>query len=101
MAKTCNFGNYLDTTICDQSACGHRDKKCQQELLGIQEVTADIGLQKVAAADVASKETEGIREVTSGASFSMQLQECSVICAKKYAICLKHIKQRKDKPDKF
>ena len=45
LAKTCNFGNYFDTTIRDQFVCGLRDKKCQQELLGISELTADIALQ--------------------------------------------------------
>ena len=59
----CNFGNYLDITIGDQFVCGLRDKKCQQELLGISELTATIGLQKVAAVEVVSKETEGIGEV--------------------------------------
>ena len=37
LAKMCNFGNYLDTAICDQFVCGLRDKQCQQELLGIPE----------------------------------------------------------------
>ena len=55
LAKTCNFGNYLDTVIHDQFVCGLRDKKCQQEFLDIWELTADIALQKVAAAEVVSR----------------------------------------------
>ena len=34
--------------------------KCQQELLGIPELTVDITLQKAAVAKVVSKETEEI-----------------------------------------
>ena len=30
LAKTHNFGNYLDTPICDQFVSGLWDKKCQQ-----------------------------------------------------------------------
>ena len=55
----CNFGNYLDTAICDRFYRVLSDKKCQQVLLGILELTADIALQKAAAAALVSKETEG------------------------------------------
>ena len=75
LAITCNFGNYLDTAIHNQFVCGLRDKKCQQELLGILELTADIALQKVAAAEVVSKETEEIREATSGATLSSDVHK--------------------------
>ena len=34
--------------------------KCQQELLGIPELTVDIALQKAAAIEVVSKQTEEI-----------------------------------------
>ena len=33
LAKTCNFGEYLESAIRDQFVCGLRDTKCQQELL--------------------------------------------------------------------
>ena len=33
LAKTCNFGGYLETAIRDQFGCGLRDLKCQKELL--------------------------------------------------------------------
>ena len=75
LAKTCNFGNYLDTAIHDQFVCGLKDKKCQQELLGIPELTANIALQNAAAAEVVSKETEGIREATSGATSSSDVHK--------------------------
>ena len=75
MAKTCNFGNHLDTAIRNQFVCRLRDKKCQQELLGILELTADIALQKAAAAEVVYKETEGIREATAGATSSSDVHK--------------------------
>ena len=39
LAKWCNFGMYLTTTLRDQFVCGLKDSKCQQELLSISELT--------------------------------------------------------------
>ena len=64
LAKTCNFGQYLETALCDQFVCGLRDEKCQQELLSIQDLTAAVALQKATAADAVSKETQAMRETT-------------------------------------
>jgi len=46
LAKTCNFGQYLETALQDQFVCGPHDEKCQRELLSVQELTADVALQK-------------------------------------------------------
>ncbi|XP_065892767.1 uncharacterized protein [Dysidea avara] len=62
LAKTCNFKQYLELAICDQFVCGLRDSKCQKELLCVAEFTADLTLQRVKAAKVVRKETEGMQE---------------------------------------
>ena len=51
LAKTCNFGQNLETALHDQFVCGLCDKKCQRELLRVQELTADVALQKATAAE--------------------------------------------------
>jgi len=68
LVKTCNFGQYLDAAIRDQFLCGLRDKKCQQELLGIPDLTVVIALQKATAAEVVSRETARMQEATSEAN---------------------------------
>ena len=50
--KMCNFGQYLDAAIRDHFVCGLHDKKYQQELLGIPDLTVVIALQKATAAEV-------------------------------------------------
>ena len=40
LAKTCNFGVYLDTALRDQFVCGLKEPQIQRELLGIQDLTA-------------------------------------------------------------
>lgn len=62
----CKFGQYLDTAIQNQFVCGLNDKKCQQELLGIPELTVYIAQQRAAAAEVVFRETEGMRETIPG-----------------------------------
>ena len=57
LAKTCNFGNYLESVIRDQFVCGLRDTKTQQELLSIPDLTAQIALCKAHAAETVYKET--------------------------------------------
>ena len=61
LAKTCNFGGYLETAIRDQFVCGLYDSKCQKELLCQTDLTAEGALQKTRAAEVVCKETEGMQ----------------------------------------
>ena len=75
LAKTCNFGQYLDTAIRDQFVCGLRDKKCQQELLAIPELTVHIAQQRAAAAEVVSRETVGMQEATPGTTTSSDVHK--------------------------
>ena len=70
LAKTCNFGKYLETALRDQSVCGLWDEKCQRELLSIQNLTAAIALQKATAAEAVSKEAQAMRETTTGSATS-------------------------------
>ena len=64
LAKTCNFGQYLETALCDQFVCGLCDGICQQELVSKQDLTAAVVLQKATAAEAVSKETQTMRETT-------------------------------------
>ena len=66
LAKTCNFGQYLETALRDQFVCGLRDEKCQRELLSIQDLTAEIAIRRATAAEVVSKETQAMRESATG-----------------------------------
>ena len=61
LAKTCNFGNYLETALRDQFVCGLGEVKCQRELLCVTDLTADTALKKARAAEVVLKETEGMQ----------------------------------------
>ena len=70
LAKTCNFGQYLETALRDQFICGLRDEKCQRELLSIQDLTVAIALQKTTAAEAVSKEAQAMRETTTGSATS-------------------------------
>ena len=62
LAKTCNFGNYLESAIRDQFVCGLRDTKTQQELLCIPDLTAQTALRKARAAEAVYKETRTMRD---------------------------------------
>ena len=62
LAKTCNFGDYLNTAIRDQFVCGLSDTKCQKELLCIVDLTAAMALQKAQAAEVVSHEAKAMQE---------------------------------------
>ena len=46
LAKTCNFGVYLDTALRDQFVCGLKEPQIQRELLGIQDLTVSKALEK-------------------------------------------------------
>ena len=63
LAKTCNFGNYLETAIRDQFACGLHDSKCQTELLCKEGLTADIALQSARASEVVAQEAKAMQEL--------------------------------------
>ena len=58
LAKTCDFGAYLETALWDQFVCGLWDVKCQRGLLCIHDLTAELALKKARAAEVVLKETE-------------------------------------------
>ena len=64
LAKTCDFGAYLDTALRDQFVRGLRglwDVKCQRDLLCVTDLTAELALKKARAAEVVLKETEGMQ----------------------------------------
>ena len=67
LAKTCNFGDYLETAIRDQFVCGLRDTKTQRELLCIPDLTAPLALRKARAAEAVYKETQGMKDSSSDA----------------------------------
>ena len=58
LAKTCNFGAYLETVLRDQFVCGLRNVQCQRELLCEATLTVDTALKKARAAEIVCKETE-------------------------------------------
>ena len=60
LAKTCNFGQYLDTALRDQLVCDLNDHKCQRELLSTQGLTLQTAIQKATTAETATRESWGI-----------------------------------------
>ena len=62
LAKTCNFGNCLESAIRDQFGCGLHDIKTQREILCISELTAQIALRKTCAAETVYKETQTMKD---------------------------------------
>ena len=62
LAKTCNFGDYLDTAIRDQFVCGLGDLKCQKELLCTADLTVAVALQKARAVEVVTQEAKAMQE---------------------------------------
>ena len=83
LAKTCNFGNYLETAIRDQFVCGLRNTKTQRELLCVPELTAQIALHKARAAEAVYKETLAIKGSTSNAeTHSIRLAKACNRCGK-------------------
>ena len=61
LAKTCSFGQYLDTALRNQFVCGLNDRKCQRELLTVQDLTLKTAIQKATAVETATRESRGIR----------------------------------------
>jgi len=61
LAKTCNFGAYLETAIQDQFVCGLKEPKFQQELLCETELTAAKALQRAQAMETVEKESGNMR----------------------------------------
>ena len=62
LAKTCNFGDYLDTTIRDQFMCRLKDTKCQKQLLCMVDLMAAVAMQKALAAEVVTLEAKAMQE---------------------------------------
>ena len=60
LAKTCNFGGYLDTALRDQFVCGLNDRQCQRELPSTQGLTLQMAIQKATAAEAATRESREI-----------------------------------------
>ena len=82
LAKTCNFGQYLNTSLHDQLVCGLRDHKCQWDLLSISDLTLDVALQKATAAETADKGSKHIHaDMTSDQPLSQELRQPRVSLA--------------------
>ena len=62
LAKTCNFGNYLDTALRDQFVCGLREQKIQQELLCVKDLTVEQALSKSRSMETVLKESLNIHQ---------------------------------------
>ena len=58
VAKTCNFGVYLDTALRDQFICRLNKPQIQQELLGIQDLTMSKALEKGRSMEAVLKKTK-------------------------------------------
>ena len=85
LAKTCNFGAYLDTALQDQFVRGLWDVKCQRDLLCVTDLTAELTLKKVRAAEVVLKETEGMQ------AYKRELESYPVIQATSSSMPLKAV----------
>ena len=60
LAKTYNFGEYLNTVLRDQFVCGLNDHQCQRELLSSQDLTLQTAIQKATAAEATTRESREI-----------------------------------------
>ena len=60
LAKTCNFGEYLNTALRDQFVCGLINRHCQCELLSTQDLTLQTAIQKATAVEAATRESREI-----------------------------------------
>ena len=68
----------MDTALHDQFVCGLNDRKCQRELLTIQDLTLQTAIQKATAAETATRESRGIH----GASAERLSRELHKMSAK-------------------
>ena len=57
LAKLCNFGKYLKTTLHDQFVCGLKDARCPQELESIADLTIEVVQRKASARDEVNERT--------------------------------------------
>jgi len=79
LAKTCNFGQYLDTTLRDQLVYRLPDRKCQRDLLSVSDLTLVTALQKTTAAKTVEKGSKHIRaDMASDKTLSQVLHRMSV-----------------------
>ena len=62
LAKTCNFGNYLDTALRDQFVCGLKDLQIQRELLCTRELTVSQALEKGRSMKAVLKESKNFHQ---------------------------------------
>ena len=62
LAKTCNFGDYLDTALRDQFVCGLQDSHIQQELLCIRDLSLVQAQDKARSMEIVLKETVELRQ---------------------------------------
>lgn len=87
--EKCNFGHYVDTATHDQLMCRLHDEKCQQELLGIPELTADIALKRQLQLKWSPKKQERLRqEQPQAVIFISLVLQLNVITVEKQAIIL-------------
>jgi len=68
-----------------------RDKKCQQELLGIPDLTVVIALQKATTAEVVSRETAEMQEATSEANTGSDVHKLVATAVAKQGIILQFV----------
>ena len=61
LAKTCNFGSYLEPALRDQLVCGLKDPRIQRELLCVQKLTVAQGLERARAMEAVAKEAKHLQ----------------------------------------
>ena len=62
LAKTCNFGDYLDTVLRDQFVCGLQDSRIQRELLCTRDLSLAQALDKARSMEIVLKEAVELRQ---------------------------------------
>lgn len=61
LAKTCNFGSYLDKALGDQLVCGLKDPRIQREPLCVQKLTVAQALERARAMEAVAKEAKHLQ----------------------------------------